>query len=60
MEFKTRHQAQAWVGVLTLAGMHMNLISSETLMLILPAYVGIFAWDKVEKAVRPRLQGFKK
>jgi len=59
MEFKTRHQAQAWAGVLTITGMHMNLISSETLMLILPAFVGMFAWDKIEKAVKPKLQGLK-
>jgi hypothetical protein len=59
MEFKTRHMAQAWAGVLTLAGIHSNLISSEHLMLIIPMFAGLFAWDKVEKAVRPKLQGLK-
>jgi hypothetical protein len=59
MEFKTRHMAQAWAGVLTLAGIHAGLINNENLMIIIPLYAGMFAWDKVEKAVRPKLQGLK-
>ena len=50
MEFKTRHMAQAWAGV---------LVNQENFLIIIGAYGSMFVWDKVEKAVRPKLQGLK-
>ena len=59
MEFKTRHMAQAWGGVLTLVGIHDGLVNTENFMIIFGAYGTMFVWDKVEKAIRPKLQGLK-
>jgi len=59
MEFKSRHMAQAWAGVLTLVGMHTGLVNEENFILIFGAYGSMFVWDKIEKAVRPKLQGLK-
>ena len=59
MEFKTRHMAQAWAGVLALVGIHTGLVNSENFMIVFGAYGSMFVWDKVEKALRPKLQGLK-
>jgi hypothetical protein len=59
MEFKSRHMAQAWAGVLTLVGINYGLVNQENFLIIIGAYGSMFVWDKVEKAVRPKLQGLK-
>jgi len=51
--------AQAWGGVLTLVGIHAGLVNTENFMIIFGAFGSMFVWDKVEKAIRPKLQGLK-
>tara|TARA_R110002124_G_scaffold53266_1_gene152779 strand:- start:66 stop:224 length:159 start_codon:yes stop_codon:yes gene_type:complete len=51
--------AQAWAGVLALVGIHTGLVNSENFMIVFGAYGAMFVWDKVEKALRPKLQGLK-
>tara|TARA_R110002072_G_scaffold99010_1_gene218029 strand:+ start:1467 stop:1613 length:147 start_codon:yes stop_codon:yes gene_type:complete len=38
---------------------HTGLVNSENFMIIFGAYGSMFVWDKVEKALRPKLQGLK-
>ncbi len=56
MNFRSRHLAQIIGGVITLAGMHIGLVNEENFILIFGAYGSMFAWDKIEKALRPKLQ----
>jgi len=51
--------AQAWAGVLTLVGINYGLVNQENFLIIIGAYGSMFVGDKVEKAVRPKLQGLK-
>ena len=52
MEFRTRHQAMAWTGGLTLAGLSQNLLQIEHFMGVIAAFTGMFTWDKIQTAVK--------